>query len=926
MPNGEFDILCPHGRESLIPPDVANVSTKTETIDFTSIQERKEFLNHAREECGRRHAEGVSGIEICHWFSDQLDFLLGGMMRVHLSAGGIAEDDQYSVICVGGNGRRRPAPFSDVDLLLVAETAAASRLEPAMSAFVRDCWDTGFQLGHSIRTPDDVVRFANEDIQFATSLVDMRHLLGNQEIFDALQELVDRRVFKNVDRFVTECVASRRDEWMARGDSVNQLEPDVKRSPGGLRDLHLIAWVTNAQYHDSSPVSLLEQDSIRTGELIVINQVDEFLTSLRLDLHLRAGLKQDVLTRDLQVEIVRSRGAEGEMPRAEVEAFMQEYFRQTSELAEIARRVTETVSRPGLFQRLKRAVVGTGLPTGYLIEDGILTITEDALMDIRQGDPEKVMDVFQLAAERQVMLAPDLRHRIGRLAESLPPEPSQAACKSFRAILRSEDGLPLTLRALFETRVLDWLIPQMAEIRCLMQFNQYHSYTVDEHTLKTIDEVVSFADDNTPVGTAYNSVRHKATLHISLILHDIGKGRDGDHSIVGEGIAEEVAVRLQTPENKKRMMMFLVRQHLIMPDLAFRRDITDQALLVDFARLVGAPELLRMLYVLCVADIKAVGSDVWTDWKGDLLADLYNRTMLILSGRPINHLEQERLSLVREHVRGAIAPMAPTPIVESAPDSDGDDQQSVFPEWIDRQLDGLPPFYLMMESPDRIARDLDVIQQLRDEEVKIEGSYDPETDTVTYRIFAGSDHESGSFHKVAGVLSGMRMDIHTAQTCTTVDSTLIGSFLVSDNDFIGTVAEHRINEVCQALVDVLTGKKTVDHIFRRSGLFRFRKPEPVLDPKPPQVTIDNDCSETATVIDVFAMDNPGLLYTLGLTLFNLDLVVKLTRIATNVDQVVDVFYVVEQDGQKVRSDEKLHHMYVELMREVTELEQQLRGS
>ena len=217
------------------------MSPESETIDFTSIQERREFLGNAREECGRRRAEGVSGIEICHWFSDQLDFLLCGMMRVHLGAEGIAEDDQFSVICVGGNGRRRPAPFSDVDLLLVAEPVAAGRLEPAMTAFVRDCWDTGFQLGHSLRTSEDVVRFANEDIQFATSLVDMRHLLGNQEVYNSLQEVVDRRVFKNVDRFVTECVASRRDEWLARGDSVNQLEPDVKKSPGGLRDLHMIA-------------------------------------------------------------------------------------------------------------------------------------------------------------------------------------------------------------------------------------------------------------------------------------------------------------------------------------------------------------------------------------------------------------------------------------------------------------------------------------------------------------------------------------------------------------------------------------------------------------------------------------------------------------------------------------------------------------
>ncbi len=431
--------------------------------------------------------------------------------------------------------------------------------------------------------------------------------------------------------------------------------------------------------------------------------------------------------------------------------------------------------------------------------------------------------------------------------------------------------------------------------------------------MKTIDEVVGFADDDSAIGTAYNSVRHKASLHTALILHDVGKGRDGDHSVVGEQIAEEVSVRLQTPENKKRMIMFLVRYHLTMPDLAFRRDITDQALLVDFARLVGAPELLRMLYVLCVADIKAVGPDVWTDWKGDLLADLYNRTMLILSGRPINHLERERLQLVREHVRSSIVPVAESTVVSQ------EAAIKAFPEWIDRQLDALPPFYLMTESPDRIARDLDVIQQLARDQVKIEGAYDAETDTVTFRIFAGGQYEAGSFHKVAGVLSGLRMDIHTVQTCTTADSTLIGSFLVSDNDFVGTVSEFRIQEVCDALVKVLTGEGTVDQIFRRSGLFRGNRTVRVLEPIDPHVSVDNDCSESYSVIDVFAQDSPGLLYTLALTLYQHNVSVQLARIATNVDQVVDVFYVVDQEGNKLESSERIDELKSALMHELLEL-------
>ena len=876
------------------------------SLDVSSIPERRELVVTLRDEVARRHASGEGGVEICNWFSDQLDDLLRQMVRLHLQTAGVSENADFSIICVGGNGRRRPTPYSDVDLLLVAESRAIDELTSIFTAFVRDCWDTGFQLGHSIRTPDDVVSFANEDIQFATSLISMRHLLGSQDLFAALSGLVATKVFQNpADRFVDACVVSRRDEWMARGDSVNHLEPDLKRSPGGLRDLHLINWVTFAQFGDSDPSSLLEHNEIGIQELATLSSADRFLTSLRLDLHCRAGLKQDVLTRDLQLEIAASRGETQHDHRKSVEKFMQEYFRQTSRVAEITRRVTETAQRPGLFARLKNAILPQRDADGFVIQNGVL-IAPDDFGETLSAKPESAMLAFAAAAKYEVVLSADLRRMIGRMVSRLPSEPSRTSCSRFRAVLRSGNGLPLTLRAMYETRVLDWFVPAMSEIRCLMQFNQYHSFTVDEHTLKTIDEVVSFADDDTPVGSAYNSLRHKATLHMSLILHDIAKGREGDHSVIGEQIADEVAVRLQTPENKRRMMMFLVRQHLIMPDLALRRDITDQALLMDFARLVGAPELLRMLYVLSVADIKAVGPDVWTDWKGDLLADLYNRTMRILSGRPINHLEQERLQLVREYVRSSIVPILPV-------------RNADWPEWVDRQLEALPPFYLMTEEPARIARDLDVIQQLGTADVRIEGAYDADTDTVTYRIFASSQYEPGSFHKVSGVLSGMRMDIHTAQSCTTADSTMIGSFLVTDNDFVGSVAEDRIQDVCDALANVLTGKLTVDHVFRRSGLFRFHKKK-VIQPVPPRVSIDNDCSETHTVIDVFAMDSPGLLHTLALTIYNHGLSVDLTRIATNVDQVVDVFYVVDDQDKKVEDSERLHPLWEDLMHELTELQ------
>ena len=697
-------------------------------------------------------------------------------------------------------------------------------------------------------------------------------------------------------------VASRREEWITRGNSVNQLEPDLKRSPGGLRDLHLLRWVSFIRYENPDPEQLQQKGDISKVELDELLLADEYLSSLRTDLHSLTNLKQDVMTRELQLQLSEKRGFGASNLLRPVEAFMQEYFGHTSRVAAVARRVANVPRKSSFFGRLRNVVFPQKSAEGFLIIDGMVQVPAARRESLK--NQHTILDVFVSAAENKALISPELRTTIGQIVLSLPDEPSREATDRFRDILRFTDGLPDTLRAMHETGVLDWLIPSFAGIRNLMQFNQYHSFTVDEHTLKAMDEMTSFARDESPVGSAYQGVRHRATLHLAMLMHDVGKGREGDHSIVGEQLCDDVAVRLQMAANKKTMLMFLVRYHLIMPDLAFRRDITDATMLVDFARLVGAPELLRMLYVLTVADIKAVGPDVWSDWKGELLADLYNRAMQILSGRPYNHLERDRLQMVRAAVRNSIVPLGS----KADPEAWGN--------WAEEELDSLPPFYLMTEDPDRIARDLDMIRQLNEAEVKIEGEFDAETETVGYRVFAPGRFGHGSFHSIAGILSGLRMNILAAQVCTTSNGVVIAYFRVTDDDFTGSVPQSRIEDVAVAIGDVLTAKKKVESIFRRSGIFRFNRINPVIVRQEPKVGIDNDSSERFTVVDVFATDTQGLLYTLAQTLFSYGLTVHLARIATNIDQVVDVFYVADEHQRKVEDPVLLQKLTSSLLDEI----------
>ncbi|MBL8811896.1 MAG: [protein-PII] uridylyltransferase [Planctomycetaceae bacterium] len=869
------------------------------------IQQRRSALAEMRAKVKERRASGESGISCSHWLSDQIDEFIRTIMAQQVEASGRPISDSIAVIAVGGNGRRRPAPYSDVDLLLLMDARQQAAVEPVLSAAVRDCWDTGVQLGASVRTAADVVRFAGEDIQFATSVIETRPIFGNTLLAEAtIQQVVSKVLSRNRQNLILQLLVSRREEWLSRGNSVNQLEPDVKRSPGGLRDLHMLRWISFIRHGDPSPEALCNAGDISRDELRELLEADEYLTAIRLDLHNLTNLKQDVLTRELQLQISSARGISGTDRSRPVEVFMQTYFGHTSRVAAVARRVADVPRKLPFLTRLRNAFLPQKSPQGFLIVDGVLQVPESQLPLLQ--DPIRILDVFVTAAEHRIRLAPELRRYIGQKAATLPDEPTYEMAERFRDVLRHVEGLPETLRAMYETGVLQWLVPPFGEIRNLMQFNQYHSFTVDEHTLKAIDEMAAFANDESPVGSAYQGIRHRGTLHLALLMHDVGKGRGGDHSIVGEQLAEQVATRLQMAANKKSMLMFLVRHHLIMPDIAFRRDITDAAMLVDFARLIGAPELLRMLYCLTVADIRAVGPDVWSDWKGELLADLYNRAIQILSGRPYNHLERERLQKIRLAVRKSIVPIG------TGSENDLDE----WSRWADSQLDALPPFYLMTEQPARIARDLDMIQQLSDADVKIEGEYDAETETVSYRVFAPGRFGRGSFHCIAGILSGLRMNILAAQVCTTSNGVVIAAFRVSDNDFTGPVPHSRIEDVAVAIGDVLTGKKSVESVFRRSSLYRFNRRNPVIIKQDPKVGIDNDCSERFTVVDVFATDTQGLLYTLAHTLFNNGLTVHLARIATNIDQVVDVFYVLDENGRKVEDAEKLEKLRSSLLEEI----------
>lgn len=857
-------------------------------------------LNEIRDQVSNRFEQGATGAQTAGLQSQLFDAFVVSVLAETLQSLAPASRaliESHSVLlAVGGTGRGEMCPYSDLDLLFLATPAVFEKFELVAAQVIRDLWDSGLKLGASVRTVSDSLRWAKQDSKFATALVDARPLWGVASIGEQLLFRFQRSVRSHARQFIADTVAARDEERAEQSTTTQQLEPDVKRSLGGLRDLHLIRWIGFAAHGAADIDSLKLQGALSKEEARRLIHAHEFLTALRIDLHLAAGREQDVLSREDQLRIARQRGISPTSGQAPVERFMQEYFQHSSAVASIARRFVASTRHVALAERVLKYVLAYRIDDIYYV--GLETL--DVARRHRPaacGSLEGVLKLFLTAARYRVRVAPHLVELIRSQHLQPPAHLSAEASQAFLALLRTHGRLGQALRDLYETGVLEAVLPCWQHIRCLLQFNQYHHFTVDEHTLRAIEAAEGFASDRGAVGQAYREIHHKELLHLALLLHDAGKGYEEDHSEVGRRLAYEASIRLELPDHQRELIMLLVHRHLHMADLALRRDIGDQALLLKFSHEVGSPDALRMLFVLTAADVSAVGPGTWNQWKAELTSTLYDRTMLWLSGK--SHLFDEATRL--QKIEQQVAECLHTPTGASG----GDASSSVESPTLQKRLQLCPAHYLLETPPSRIAADLRVVLERRPDEIHVEAQYDSETGTVEYRVILHEDLASGCFHKLSGVLSAKRLEILTAAICTTQDGTIIDACRVRDADHAGEIPEYRIEDVANSIRKVLRGETDVETLLKSRGRFAVKATTGPVSDLPLRVVVDNESSDRYTIIDVFAHDRPGLLYAIARALFELKLSVVQAKIATHFDQVLDVFFVTDATGHKIQDGTRL---------------------
>ncbi|MCR4415730.1 MAG: HD domain-containing protein, partial [Thermoguttaceae bacterium] len=660
-------------------------------------------------------------------------------------------------------------------------------------------------------------------------------------------------------------------------------EPNLKKSRGGLRDAHLIRWIAAVRWGARHPGDLVALGVLSAEDVRRLEAAVEFLLWLRNELHFAAGKPGDVLSRADQVRIAETCGcapAEGMLP---VEQFMREYFRHTGEVSHLAAWLLAKARAAPRWTKFWTSLFGRRVPGGLLAGPTEILATRPALRRLR-GNLAAIMHLVELASLYDKQIAVQtweaIRREVPSLATEIPPE----ACRHFTALLEHPGRLGELLRRLHEVGLLERFIPEFSHARGLLQFNQYHKYTVDEHCLRAVERAVDLVADSGPLGRVYRAIAQKRVLHLALLIHDLGKGYPEDHSEVGRRIARDTARRLGLDDEEADHLEFLVSKHLLMNHVALRRDTSDEQTIVRFAAEVGSPERLQTLFVFTAADLGAVGPDTWTGWKAEVLADLFHRAMQHLAGESPGTSRQEYLEGRRQAVRDLLGP----------------DQ---LPPKLAVQIEALPAAYLTTTDPAQIADDLRLLAALAPGEVKAQGRYQRDSGTVQFTVGTSEDVTPGIFHKLTGALSGHGLEILSAQIYTLAEGMVLDRFWVYDPDYSGEPPPHRLEEIQRSLVESLLteGKRPRFRRVWQPGATQ----QPAAATAPTRVHIDNHTSDRYTIIDVVTFDRRGLLYAITRTLFELGYSVWRAKIGTYLDQVVDVFYVTDQSGAKVES---AHHL------------------
>jgi [protein-PII] uridylyltransferase len=846
-----------------------------------------------------RLENGAGGIETARLLSgvtDEVITALWDFTTVHVfRARNPTEGERLALMAVGGYGRGTLAPYSDIDLLFVRPYKQTAHAESVIEYMLYALWDLGFKVGHASRTIDECVKLSREDFTIRTSILEARRLTGDQQLADELMRRFQTEVVKGTGPEFVAAKLKERDERHSRaGASRYMVEPNVKEGKGGLRDLNTLFWI--AQYlHPGVPIETIMQLEMFDGrEIRTFIRAFDFLWAVRSQLHFATGRPEERLTFDLQPEIARRMGYGDRPDNPAVERFMRRYFLMAKEVGSLTRvfaaklEAEQVKSAPRGISRLlpsrrprRKPLDEPGFHEvgGRLDVDGAQTF---------ERDPVNLLRLFKIADQRNLDLHPDaftLASRQAGLITSAVRRDRHAA-QVFLSILAHGRDPQRTLSLMTEAGVLGRFIPEFGRVVAQMQFNMYHSYTVDEHTLRAVGVIADiaagrFAEDH-PLSTAVLPlIADREALFLAMLLHDTGKGGVGGQEKAGARAARQACERLGIERAKIELVAWLVEHHLVMSDTAQKRDLSDPRTVADFAAIVQTPERLRLLLVLTTADIRAVGPGVWNGWKGQLMRELYNATEAVFRG---GRGSDTAAALKRYHENAAYD--ARVRVAKADPASEA---------WADAMEDA----YFSAFSQAEVLSHAQLAQRAIASGAAAEGKV--RTDRNAAEVVVAAADRPRLFADLAAAITGLGANVVGARVFTSRSGQALDVFNVQDvtGQPYGKTDARALPRLTEALEAAARGQPVVRETRRasdsnRTAAFAIE----------PAVMLDNDASETSTVVEASGRDRPGLLAALAKTLADAGLSILSAHIDGYGERAVDAFYVVGAAGQKLTDAKK----------------------
>jgi [protein-PII] uridylyltransferase len=862
----------------------------------------REYLGAVRSRLFGRHLAGASGLEIVRAFTSAVDELLRTLYRYADGEHGKRFprlNQRLTIVARGGYGRSELNPYSDIDMLFLHDYKPGPYLEIVTEIILHALWDAGLTLGYSVRNTAECVRIANEDLKEKTAILDARFLAGDEKLYAQFDDALVKDILnRNQQSFFKAKLAESRERHRRYGESIYLLEPQLKEGEGGLRDLHTALWLAKVKYKVHALPELVQKAVITEPELNEVVAAQDFLFRLRNSLHFLSRRHTDQLTFEYQEQIAPMLGFAAGDGLAASAHLMRTYYQNAAAIHRFSEGLIARVTENAVPARFLRRARGRQIRPGVVIQQALLGIAE---VEIFKRAPLNLITIFADCQVHGVELSGSayqlVRDNLYLIDDGMRHDPRTGM--ALMGILSGRHRVAETLEAMHRAGVLGAIIPEFGNLYARVLHDLYHIYTVDRHSLAAVRELErlragEFKDANpllTEVAREYDAL---PIVFLALLLHDIGKGHGHDHHERGALLAAEVCERLGLDDEETDLVVFLVRNHLMMSQMAQKGDMDDVRTVDDFARQAGSIDRLKALYLLTFADMRAVAPNVYNNWRDRLLSDLYLKALKILEQGDREAVDPaRRLALVKAAVREQLT-------TRNAPAKELADF-----------LELMPNRYFLTVPENDIATHFDLMRASAERPLVTRHRHFPDLEYSEFVVVTRD--QPGLFSKIAGALTANNLNILSARITTRADGIALDVFHVSHLQGAGALAmeEDRWLRVEHDVERVLNGEQDIANLVGKAHETRFggRK---FVRRVPTEVTVDNRSSEQFTVVDVFTQDRVGLLFGITHTLFQLGYIIHLARISTNADQALDVFYISDGAGNKITDLERMRKLQATL--------------